>query len=360
MCRGNTGHSEPPKRDPVDGKYICEACGWKSDSIRGVASHQRSCTGGKWTCEWCNVHESEARGKAPGPNGPRTLCSKCGSRFRSGYSKPLIDEKTGRFICDQCSRSYDTFTALAGHKRFCDGGLWRCEWCNCEGSTSSSKCSGPNGPKTLCSACGARFRSGHNRPPPRDPKTGLFYCLNCEKRFETIGGLGSHRRFCNQLHSEAALDRQAAAVDDLLLGGGTVTLPDRPASSLPSSIVGDALELFEGIRFLCRHILKIEDFDWADFEQSFAAEPADVAAACLIHQFSVAIVSFLFDQASDRVKAAASEDIKPLKNRPINALTWPGLLLWYVKLYALDLQREKSSLFADEIGVVADLLARKE
>ena len=31
------------------------------------------------------------------PNGPKTLCTKCGGRHRSGYKKPVVDGATGPY-----------------------------------------------------------------------------------------------------------------------------------------------------------------------------------------------------------------------------------------------------------------------
>ena len=64
----------------------------------------------------------------------------------------------GRWQCDQCEAAYDTRTGLFGHVRFCEGrNAWRCEWCACTEMQTNHKANGPNGEKTLCSACGARF-----------------------------------------------------------------------------------------------------------------------------------------------------------------------------------------------------------
>ena len=124
--RYRAGHTGPPKRD-AEGNYLCEACGAKFETIRGLGSHRRGCSGGNWRCEWCAKEETETAGKAPGPNGPKTLCSTCGSRFRTGHTKMVV-QVNGRFMCENCSKLFDTMVALGGHRRYCDGGKWRCNW----------------------------------------------------------------------------------------------------------------------------------------------------------------------------------------------------------------------------------------
>ena len=55
-----------------------------------------------------------------------------------------------------CSATYETRTLLFAHVRFCESAnAWRCEWCECSALETHHKSTGPNGIKTLCSACGA-------------------------------------------------------------------------------------------------------------------------------------------------------------------------------------------------------------
>lgn len=86
--------------------------------------------------------------------------------------------------------------ALGGHRRYCDGGTWRCNWCDCTYEVAKGKAPGPDGPKTLCAACGSRFRAGHSGPPKKDDD-GMYVCPTCHKRFGTIPALGGHRRYCD-------------------------------------------------------------------------------------------------------------------------------------------------------------------
>ena len=63
------------------------------------------------------------------------------------------DEATGKYKCSNvgCVSLFDTVGALAGHRRFCDGGLWRCDWCKCDiNDANHRKNPGPRGPATLC------------------------------------------------------------------------------------------------------------------------------------------------------------------------------------------------------------------
>ena len=82
----------------------------------------------------------------------------------------------GLWHCDLCEAYYETRTGLFGHARFCEGrNAWKCEWCKCGANETHHKCQGPNGAKTLCSACGQRYRSGHNGMPEQNDK-GEWVC----------------------------------------------------------------------------------------------------------------------------------------------------------------------------------------
>ena len=262
---------------------------------------------------------------------------------------PVFDEATGRLVCDGCQRHFETFTALAGHKRFCDGGNWHCEWCHCPGEKAQSKTSGPNGPKTLCASCGARYRSGHSRPPPMDSK-GRVFCKNCNKRFDTIGGLGSHRRFCNDLLN--------LTVEDLDLGGGTAALPDRPATSLPGDVAGDVLQIWDVCIFLGSCILDLPAVEWNKLEAAFLADPNDVVGAHLVHSLHCHLVKFLIEYP---VHARFDLGDKPLHNRPINMHTWPEMLRKYLHAYTKHYQpNEHATVSADDMGEFVDVLASTE
>ena len=107
----------------------------------------------------------------------------------------------GQYVCPDCKRTFATVGAIGGHRRFCDGGAWRCAWCDCKTGECNGKGPGPDGAKTLCSPCSARFRNGHTGPPTRttdEDGSSHFVCEGCAKKFESIGALGGHKRFCDQ------------------------------------------------------------------------------------------------------------------------------------------------------------------
>jgi hypothetical protein len=62
----------------ADGKLSCSSCDKLYKDIGVLRGHYaRGCDGGawkRWRCDWCKVGHEECRGKAPGPNGPSTLC----------------------------------------------------------------------------------------------------------------------------------------------------------------------------------------------------------------------------------------------------------------------------------------------
>jgi len=142
------------------------------------------------------VLEQASGGKCPGPAGPKTLCSACGSRFRNGHTSFPTKDADGRLNCPMCDKRFDSMISLGGHRRFCDGGAWRCAWCDCTHDESGGKSPGPGGPKTLCSPCGSRYRNGHAGPPQKDVN-GQYRCEDCGKGFDSISGLGGHKRFCD-------------------------------------------------------------------------------------------------------------------------------------------------------------------
>ena len=120
----------PKSRPPAAvGPQTCDACGATFETGGALAGHRRFCDGGTWRCAWCACKKSETHGRAPGPDGPATLCSTCGSRFRSGATGPPTIDADGKFVCDGCGRKHDTMGGLAAHRRSCDGGIWRCDWC---------------------------------------------------------------------------------------------------------------------------------------------------------------------------------------------------------------------------------------
>ena len=148
--RWKGGLAGPPERDH-EGRYPCDKCERTFETFRALGVHGRDCDGGAWRCAWCACKAHETSGKSPGPDGPRTLCSACASRYRAGHAGPPKVNESGRFACDKCDKTFDSMASLGGHKRFCDGGAWRCAWCDCSANESSGKGPGPEGGKMLCS-----------------------------------------------------------------------------------------------------------------------------------------------------------------------------------------------------------------
>jgi hypothetical protein len=123
-----------------------------------------------------------------------------------------------RYVCE-CSRTFDTIAAMGVHRRHCDGGKWLCSWCGCSHNETSGRGAGPDGPRTLCAACASRYRAGHREPPQRDA-SGKFLC-GCGRTFESMSGLGSHRRHCSHATTKApAAAATEPAVDTAGAGDG--------------------------------------------------------------------------------------------------------------------------------------------
>jgi len=51
-------------------------------------------------------------------------------------------------VCERCERTFETFAARGIHMRRCDGGAWRCGWCESKYEAKSGKGPGPEGPGT--------------------------------------------------------------------------------------------------------------------------------------------------------------------------------------------------------------------
>lgn len=329
--RYRSGYKKPPTIN-AEGRFVCDDCGFAFESVRGLGSHVRGCTGGSWRCEWCAIDEKAARGKSPGPNGPRTLCARCGARFRNGQKTRIEQDALGRFICDVCHKTFDTLIRLSGHKRFCldHSRVWRCEWCGTE--EGGAKGSGPNGHRTLCGTCSSRFRSGHTAPPAQD-QDGKFFCEECEKRFDTISGLGSHRRFCTR---EVANPKKMELVDDLTLGGGFAALPDpEEQPQLPHDQIGDALQVWCALSFLakCRGLER--PIEWEPFVELLAGEPVAAARSPVLHQLHTFLVEVLYDDLYRETRGFVA-GARVYDGRVLNGYTWQELLRQLLQLFAAE------------------------
>ena len=187
------GATGPPTKD-VDGNYLCDICDRTFTDIRGLGSHRRFCDGGAWRCAWCMCSAEQTSGKGPGPDGASTLCANCAGRFRSGHTTAVLPNADGKYECELCDRIFETIAALGVHRRSCDGGAWRCAWCEVSADQAQGKSPGPDGAGTLCSTCGARFRGGHLGPPPRNA-FGQIEC-ECGRAFDKLNALATHKRSC--------------------------------------------------------------------------------------------------------------------------------------------------------------------
>ena len=80
-------------------------------------------------------------------------------------SGPPEKDADGRYPCDKCDSTFESFRALGIHSR------------------------------TLCSNCAGRYRTGATGPAVMDV-FGMYPCDLCGKQYETVAGLGGHRRHC--------------------------------------------------------------------------------------------------------------------------------------------------------------------
>jgi len=109
---------------------------------------------------------------------------------QGGVHPTFKADAQGRWPCAPCGALHESRTGLYGHLRFCPAvDAWRCEWCQCGAKETHHKSIGPNGAKTLCSACSQRFRSGHNSLPQQN-EAGQYVCDQCFRPFASISALG--------------------------------------------------------------------------------------------------------------------------------------------------------------------------
>ena len=147
--------------------------------------------------------------QGPGPNGGKTLCATCSSRFRHGHSSLPPTDASGRYHCERCERTFESFRALGVHTRDCDGGSWRCSWCACKADETNGKGPGPDGPRTLCSACAQRYRSGAARPA--NQVACMYMCMfvraipHVWMCSHTSGCVNAHGRACSRMHMGVTL-----------------------------------------------------------------------------------------------------------------------------------------------------------
>lgn len=213
----------------VDGKYQCDKCEQLFDSMLGLGSHRRTCDGGNWRCEWCDIDSIKARAKSPGPNGPCTLCSACGSRFRNGAKGPPKRDVDGKYICEAgCGRLFDTVSGVSSHRRTCKGGDWRCQWCGCRESATCERAPGPDNPRQLCLLCSNLCRSG--APAPLRPRglSGPYVCRICLRSCANVTIFHDHNQLCSNVSAQRRPHLQPAQDDLVYYGRRLVLAVTRP------------------------------------------------------------------------------------------------------------------------------------
>ena len=172
--------------------------------IRGLGSHRRFCDGGVWRCRWCMCKAEECSGKGPGPDGASTLCAPCSGRFHGDTGVPPPTNADGSYV--RSSATARSTTSPAWARTAAAATAARGAAAGATASTSvvarvrpratfpappsaptplpcpqpaipvrRSQGPGPDGNKTLCSTCSARFRSGHTKPPQTNDD-GKYVC----------------------------------------------------------------------------------------------------------------------------------------------------------------------------------------
>ena len=96
-----------------------------------------------------------------------------------------------RFLCPDCNRPFATIGALGGHKRFCDQGAWRCEWCEVKHKECSGK--GP-GKQQAAARSTQQAASSHaaaltTHLTPSLPSQGQAGRRLCARRAAADGGM---------------------------------------------------------------------------------------------------------------------------------------------------------------------------
>ncbi|XP_050230173.1 NAC domain-containing protein 1-like [Mercurialis annua] len=115
----------------------------------------------KLKCMHCEITETPKW--RDGPMGPKTLCNACGVRYRSGrlYNNQL-NENIVLVPAQQVSPEHKRKTNM------------KLKCMHCEITETPKWREGPMGPKTLCNACGVRYRSGRLCPQYRPAASPTF------------------------------------------------------------------------------------------------------------------------------------------------------------------------------------------
>ena len=169
------------QRGPDGPRTLCKTCNtrWKQYGETGPRSAD-------WKCGWGGADDSMTPRRRKGPKGPGTLCESCGSSFCRGATGPPAED----WCCDWCQET--TGRRRPGPKgpatlcgpcglRFRKHGEtgprsadWKCDQCGADDSRTT-RCKGPNGPATACSSCSMKWvRSKRRRRAEPDHLAEAF------------------------------------------------------------------------------------------------------------------------------------------------------------------------------------------
>lgn len=212
-------------RAPAQDRLICRQCGKVCKGMRGLAKHLSSCDV-SWRCDWCSCTLMQTSCKRAGPGGAATLCASCAQRYRAGRVGPVVggsaSGRAGPWACALCSRLFASAQVLAEHAARCGQNLvcdrcglkckdhaqlahhrhtcceptaaaaaWACAWCGCGAANTSAALPGPDGPGTLCTSCGHKYRGGDMQQPRYDPRHVHYSaaaCVACGAHNATVPG----------------------------------------------------------------------------------------------------------------------------------------------------------------------------
>jgi hypothetical protein len=205
------------------------------------------------------------------------------------------------------------------------------------------------GPKTLCSACGSRYRNGHTAPPQKD-ENGHYICDDCGKTFDTISGLGGHKRFCEKLARKSS--KTSLLVDDMELMEGkrregtatAVAIPPTPlmGAKVPREIQSEAVQVWDCASFLLGEVLKTKmPCTWETYLELLLnpAKPVNMEACALLH---MSLTELLYKELP------GADPVDVFKGRPMNRYTWQELLRQYLAIEAADLRYTLCANLAEE------------
>ena len=79
----------------------------------------------------------------------------------------MLPNADGKYECELCDRIFETIAALGVHRRSCDGGAWRCAWCEVSADQAQGKSPGPDGAgRTIFHANPGHGTDTESKSPP--------------------------------------------------------------------------------------------------------------------------------------------------------------------------------------------------